>query len=121
METQQKILPTQSAAGKSAGRAIRLDIAGPDLLLTGTFEQWVPRVMEGLREDRSVQLLIDVTSSSPRLSLAQNSNGALFSFEAKSIKRAKPLGHNVKGLLKYGVHEAEAEILPLTRPHTTPS
>jgi hypothetical protein len=110
METRQTILATHSTAGETAGRAIRLDIAGPNLLLTGTFEQWVPLVMEGLREDRSVQLLIDVTSSSPRLSSAQNSNGTLFSFEATSIKRAKPEGHKIKGLMTHGVHQAETEI-----------
>jgi len=66
--------------------------------------------MEGLRQDRSVQLLIDVTSSSPRVSSALNSNGALFSFEATSIKRAKPDGHKITGMMTHGIHQAETEI-----------
>lgn len=110
MATEQKILATHSGSGKTVRQAIRLDIAGANLLLTGTFEQWVPLVMEGLREERSVQLLVDVTSSSTNSTLAANTNGELFAFEAKAIKRAQPNGHRVKGILTYGIHQAEAEV-----------
>ena len=112
MAIEQKILATHSGSGKTVRQAIRLDIAGADLLLTGTFEQWVPLVMEGLREERPVQLLVDVTSSSSssNSALAANTNGELFAFEAKAIKRAQPSGHRVKGILTYGTQQAEAEV-----------
>jgi hypothetical protein len=110
MATQQKIFATRSTTAPPAAQAIRLDIAGPNLLLSGSFEQWVPLVMEGLREDRSVQLLVDVTSSSPNQFSAANSNGILFSFDATSIKRAKEGGHKIKGLMTHGAYQAEADV-----------
>lgn len=89
-------------------------------MLTGTFEQWVPLMMEGLKEDRAVQLLVDVTSSKLPQVAPANTNGALFSFEAQSIKRVQNGGHRVKGVLTYGAHHAETEVFMQAPPSHSP-
>ena len=80
-------------------------------MIAGTFEQWVPLVMEGLRDDRAVQLLVDITSSKTTAEpTAANHNGLLFSFESHDIKRL-PVGHRVRGTLTLGAHSAPTEML----------
>lgn len=106
-------LETQKGAAAPArgGQALRLDIAGSNLLIAGTFEQWVPLVMEGLRDDRAVQLLVDLTSSKGTAEAAAvNDNKLLFSFEGHDIKRM-PVGHRVRGTLTLGTQSAPAEVL----------
>lgn len=89
-------------------------------MLSGTFEQWVPLVMEGLRDDRAVQLLVDVTSPKAATSTAVNTNGLLFQFESTDVKRSGTLGHRLRGVLTSGARQAPAEFMLEVAPAHTP-
>ena len=114
-------LETQTPLAQPAGapKALRLDIADANLMIAGTFTQWVPLLMEGLREDRSVQLLVDITSPERSTEAAvANTNGLLFAFEASDVKPGTN-GHRVRGTLSHGTRTAPTEMLLQTaRAHT---
>ncbi len=114
-------LPTQTPSAPAQGhKPIRLDIAGANLMIAGTFSQWVPLVMEGLREDRAVQLLVDITSSKAGSeTAAANTNGLLFAFAGSDVKRSAQ-GHRVRGTLSYGTKTAASELLLQTPSAHTP-
>lgn len=110
-------LETQTA---TAQQALRLDIAGANLMIAGTFEQWVPLVMEGLRDERAVQLLVDITSAPTTVEpTATGHDQPLLAFESHDIKRM-PYGHRARGTLSYGDTSADAEVLLQAPPAHTP-
>ena len=89
-------------------------------MIAGTFTQWVPLIMEGLRKDRAVQLLVDITSPETASEhAAANNNGLVFSFEGNEVKLGVE-GHRVRGTLSHGTHTAPTEMLLQTSQAHTP-
>ncbi len=99
--------------------AIRLQIAGADLLLSGRFEQWMP-VLLSTGDDANlaaVQILFDVTSNR---SVAPRAQGHLLSFKSKSVEAVGKQAYKLVGTLRAGGVSKEVEALLQNPPGHTP-
>jgi hypothetical protein len=117
-------METQATRGTSPSAdptygAIRLQIAGADLLLSGRFEQWMPVLLSTGDEGNlaAVQILFDVTSNR---SVAARSQGELLSFKSKSVEAAGKQAYKVTGTLRAGAVSQEVEALLQNPPGHTP-
>lgn len=113
-------IETLTAPPAKKRRPVRLDIAGGDLLLRGTFEQWLPVAMERPGDgDGSVQLLVDVTSLKNAPGTAALGTDVL-SFTAHDVKAVGPLTYAVNGKLTAGRAHKDLQIILQTPGLHTP-
>jgi hypothetical protein len=116
--------PTERAS-QSAGRtgAIRLQIAGADLLLSGRFEQWMPVLLStgDQGELAAVQILFDVTSNRNNGSSGKaRDRSELLAFKSTSVQAVGKQAYQVKGTLRAGGVSREVEALLQNPPGHTP-
>lgn len=113
-------IETLTAPPAKKRRPVRLDIAGGDLLLSGTFEQWLPVAMERPGDgDGSVQLLVDVTSlgNSPG---AATLGSDVLAFAAHDVQQLGPLTYAVTGRITAGRASKDVQIILQTPGMHTP-
>jgi hypothetical protein len=107
--TRPHLVPTQARGlTDMAPRLIELAIHGPDLVLAGKFEHWVPVAIETGGGESEAQVLFDVTSPGP----ANDGDGdLLFSFSANHLKRLKDGTYLARGTFRHGEVERAVEAL----------
>ena len=99
--------------------AIRLAIRGPELMISGTFDHWVPVAMDGDGSEGMVQLFFDVTGMA-RPGQEGDEQEELFSFEADEVERVGELAHRASGKIRRGNVERSVDALVQTPAAHTP-
>jgi hypothetical protein len=115
METQATKRPSLSAVPTDG--AIRLQIAGADLLLSGRFEHWMPVLLSTGDESAlaAVQILIDVTSNR-----SVRAERDLLAFKARSVEQVGAQAYKLKGSFSAGGVSREIEAVLQSPPGHTP-
>lgn len=98
--------------------ALRLTVVGADLLLSGRFEHWVPMAVDtSVPAEKSVQLLVDVTSS--RQSADQSTDEDALTLTARNVRKIAPLTYRLRGTLTAdGVSQDVEAMLQTPQSHT---
>jgi hypothetical protein len=110
-----EIVPAFPVIDDARSRAIALSINGPELMVKGRFDHWVPVAAEGTSaEEGAVQIFFDVTGMARR-----QDRDELFSFQATEVDRLGPFAYIAKGLMAKGdVSEAMEAVIQTPPAHT---
>lgn len=106
------------AEGTFVPQAVRLHVAGGDLLLGGSFEQWVPVLMEARDDGNTVQLLVDVTSLPARA--GASSAPPLLTFRSRRVKPVDRFTHEARGKLSWAEGSRDIGVVIQTPNEHTP-
>jgi hypothetical protein len=109
-------VPSLAAYDGARSQAIRLSIAGPELMVRGRFDHWVPVAAEGATPDEgAVQIFFDVTGMA-----RPQDRDELFSFQSVEVERLGSFAYIARGFMRSEESEEEVEAVIQTPPAHTP-